>query len=143
MVSQVKKVFCFGVFDGIHDGHIRMLHEAKALGNELIVAITQDQVVQKLKNHPPRLPLAKRIADIEALGMADAVVPGAEDIKMWKVLQSHQPAVIALGYDQARLKDALELAITQFSFSTKIVILQPFRPEELHSSLLFSQASKE
>ncbi len=143
MVSQAKKVFCFGVFDGIHDGHIRMLQEAKALGDELIVALTQDQVVQKLKNHPPRQPLPKRIAAIEALGIADVVVPGDADIKMWQVLQSYRPAVIALGYDQARLKNALELATTQFSFPTSIVVLKPFRPEELHSSLLFRDSSKE
>lgn len=137
MVSPAKKVFCFGVFDGIHDGHIRMLHEAKAFGDELIVALTQDHVVQKLKNHPPRQPLQERIAAIEALDIANLVVPGDADINMWHVLQSHRPTVIALGYDQSKLKDALEFAITTFNFPTSIVILSPFRPEELHSSLLF------
>ena len=89
------KVFCFGVFDGIHDGHIRMLQEAKSYGDYLIVAITQDQVVQKLKNHPPRLPLTARINNIQALQIADEVVAGDPDIQMWQVLQSYQPDIVA------------------------------------------------
>lgn len=139
MDHSQTKVFCFGVFDGIHDGHIRMLKEAKSYGNYLIVAVTQDQVVQKLKNHPPRLPLKQRIKNLESLNFIDEIVPGDSDIQMWQVLQSYQPQVIALGYDQSRLKEALVTASTSFAFSTKIIVLQPFRPEELHSSLLFAQ----
>lgn len=134
-----KKVFCFGVFDGIHDGHIRMLQEAKSYGDQLIVAVTQDQVVQKLKGHPPRLALPERIQNIQSLQIADIVTPGDADIQIWQVLQSYQPQIIALGYDQLRLKEALASASQTFSFPTKIIILQPFKPEELHSSLLFGK----
>lgn len=137
----MKKVFCFGVFDGIHGGHIRMLKEAKSYGDQLIVAVTQDQVVEKLKGHSPRITLAERIQNIQALSIADIVTAGDADIQMWQVLQSYQPQVIALGYDQLRLKDALTTASQAFSFPTQIVILQPFKPEELHSSLLFGKVN--
>ncbi len=134
-----KKVFCFGVFDGIHDGHIRMLQEAKSYGDYLIVAVTQDHVVQKLKKHPPRLPLAERINNIKALQIADEIVAGDPDIQMWQVLQSYQPHTVALGYDQMRLQEALAADSQLFTFPTKVIILQPFKPEELHSSLLFGK----
>lgn len=139
MNTSPTKVFCFGVFDGIHDGHIRMLQEAKSYGDYLIVAITQDQVVQKLKNHPPRLPLTARINNILALQIADEVVAGDPDIQMWQVLQSHQPSIVALGYDQIQLQQALVSASQFFTFPTKVIILKPFKPEELHSSLLFGK----
>lgn len=139
MSMSPKKVFCFGVFDGLHDGHIRMLQEAKSYGDQLIVAVTQDQVVQKLKGHPPRLSLPVRIDNIQSLHIADIVTAGDDDILRWQVLQSYKPQIIALGYDQLRLKEALTSASQTFSFSTTIIILQPFKPEELHSSLLFGK----
>lgn len=118
-----------------------MLTEAKSLGNYLIVAVAQDQVIHKLKRHPPRSPLAKRIAEMKALAIADEVVAGDEDILMWNVLQSYQPAIIALGYDQAQLQSALLAAMQTFSFSSQIVVLQPYKPDTLHSSLLFGSSS--
>ncbi len=132
----MKKVYCFGVFDSIHDGHKRMLTEAKALGDYLIIAVTQDQVVEKLKGKKPRLSLAERIAGLKELHLADEVVPGDEDIRVWKTLQTTKPDIVALGYDQAKLKTALESAIKNFDFKPQVLVMQPHRPAELHSSLL-------
>ena len=49
-MKRPKKVMVFGTFDGIHDGHRHFLREAKKQGEELIVAVSKDEVVQKLKN---------------------------------------------------------------------------------------------
>lgn len=136
---KLKKVFCFGVFDGIHEGHIHMLKAAKALGDYLIVAVTQDTVVAALKNRKTRANVHERIAALEKLGIADEVVGGDMAIKTWQVLQNYKPSTIALGYDQGRLKEALEEAKKNFSFPTEVVVLQPHRPDELHSSLLFDK----
>ncbi|MBI4836731.1 MAG: adenylyltransferase/cytidyltransferase family protein [Candidatus Abawacabacteria bacterium] len=133
----MKKVFCFGVFDGIHDGHREMLKEARSLGDYLIVALTQDHVVEQLKKKRSRNTLAERIKSLAETGLADEVVAGDQAIQSWQVLQSYQPDIIALGYDQLRLLDALGQAIRNFSFSLQIVVLKPHKPEELHSSLLF------
>ncbi len=137
MRNELNKVFCFGAFDGIHEGHIQMLTEAKSLGNYLIVALTQDAVLEKLKQHKPRSHLAERIQAVIDLQLANEVIPGDPDIEQWQVLQQCQPNIIALGYDQMRLQQALTNAIQTFSFSPQIVILKPYKPETMHSSLLF------
>ncbi len=134
---QRNVVFCFGVFDGLHEGHIHMLQEARKYGDYLVVAVTQDQVVEQLKQRKTRNNLDGRIAALKDLAIADEVVAGDPVIKSWQVLQSYQPQVIALGYDQSRLKEALEEAKSQFSFPTRVVVLSSHRPDELHSSLLF------
>src|SRR5262245_53541646 len=39
-------VFTNGVFDILHPGHVRYLHEARAMGSLLIVAINSDRSVR-------------------------------------------------------------------------------------------------
>ena len=51
--KQNKKiVYCHGVFDLFHPGHLKHLEEAKAYGNILIVSISPDQFVNKGPNRP-------------------------------------------------------------------------------------------
>ncbi len=132
-----QKVFCFGVFDGIHDGHREMLKEARSLGTYLVVSVTQDHIVEMLKQHKTRQNLQQRIEALKAIELADEVVAGDHDISTWKVLQTHQPSIIALGYDQRHLLEAITHAISQFTFPTTIHVLSPHHPDKLHSSLLF------
>lgn len=124
------KVLCFGVFDGVHDGHRAMLQEAKTVDSRLstvvsekdtlvtsrqssvarylIVAIAPDRVVVSLKGEPPRYPAAQRIALVKAERIADEVILGDEDINSWNIVKKVKPSVIALGYDQHELRSSLE-----------------------------------
>jgi rfaE bifunctional protein kinase chain/domain/rfaE bifunctional protein nucleotidyltransferase chain/domain len=47
-----RVVMCHGVFDLLHVGHIRHFHEARALGDVLIVTLTEDKHVNKGPNRP-------------------------------------------------------------------------------------------
>lgn len=136
----MEKVFCFGAFDGLHDGHRYMLEAARTFGDYLIVAVTQDTVIERLKGKKPRLPVAARIQKLQQMAIADLVIPGDNEISTWKVLQAHQPQTVALGYDQSRLHDALVRASDTFPFPIRIVLLPSLRPEELHSSILFPRS---
>ena len=65
-----------GCFDLLHEGHIRYLREAKALGTRLVVAVNDDDSVTALKG--PSRPLnclASRMAVLAALDVVDWVVP--------------------------------------------------------------------
>lgn len=42
-------VFTNGCFDLLHDGHLKLLHESKSLGDRLIVAVNSDSSVRGLK----------------------------------------------------------------------------------------------
>ena len=53
--AQNKRVvFTNGVFDLLHVGHIRYLHEARKLGDALFVGINSDMSVRKLNKGPER-----------------------------------------------------------------------------------------
>ena len=39
----MKRILTYGTFDLLHYGHIRLLQRAKALGDYLIVAISNDE----------------------------------------------------------------------------------------------------
>lgn len=48
-----KVVITFGVFDMLHIGHILFFKRARELGEHLVVAIQEDEVIQKYKPDTP------------------------------------------------------------------------------------------
>jgi D-beta-D-heptose 7-phosphate kinase/D-beta-D-heptose 1-phosphate adenosyltransferase len=63
-----------GVFDLLHLGHVRYLHEARALGDALIVALNSDASTRLLKGpERPFTPQMERAEIMAALGCVDAV----------------------------------------------------------------------
>jgi rfaE bifunctional protein nucleotidyltransferase chain/domain len=68
-------VFTAGCFDLLHPGHIRMLEEARSLGDALLVGIAGDAGVQKLRGPShPLIPDRERAELMAALECVDAVV---------------------------------------------------------------------
>ena len=131
-----KLIMIFGVFDGLHDGHISFLNQARELGDRLMVVVAQDESVMRLKKHLPRLPLAERIKALEESDLAHTIIPGDETEGGWEVVRKHQPHIVALGYDQAAMYEDLAKCLSSFPFPCDIVVLDPYKPEEMHSSLL-------
>ena len=65
-----------GCFDVLHEGHVRYLAAAKALGTRLIVAVNDDASVAALKGPTrPLNTLASRMCVLAALDVVDWVVP--------------------------------------------------------------------
>ena len=118
----------FGTFDGIHEGHRAFLRQARAYGDHLIVAVAPDEVVERLKHHPPRRNLEARIDALEAEMVADLVVPGDAEISTYGVVKGHRPDTIALGYDQETLKEDLKQHLSDFNWHVELAILAPYGP---------------
>lgn len=135
-MSQDKKVMVFGVFDGLHDGHRALLRQAKKYGGYLIAVAAPDAAVIGLKNHPPRHPLAERLAQLRQEPEVDEVSAGDLTPSGWEVVKRHRPQVIAVGYDQQALRQDLEKHREELGYAPEIVILEPFEPENYHTSLL-------
>jgi len=135
MTVQSKKIMVFGVFDGLHDGHKDFLQQAKKLG-ELIVVVAQDATVETIKQKRPQHSLEHRISAIRDANLADIIVAGDLMQYSWSAIKRYEPDMIAVGYDQKELKDALVLyqenSITPFD----IMMLQSHFPEILHTSIL-------
>ncbi|MDD5068291.1 MAG: adenylyltransferase/cytidyltransferase family protein [Candidatus Pacebacteria bacterium] len=131
-----KKVLVFGTFDGVHEGHRHFLREAKKFGDILIVAVARDEHVETLKKHSPRFSLQKRIADLGAEKIADYVIEADETLGTWNVILKNKPDVVALGYDQDGLGNALENAKGKFPFPIEILKISSHKPDIFRSGLL-------
>ena len=70
-----RVVFTNGCFDLLHPGHIRLLEQARALGDLLIVGLNSDAGVRRLKGAGrPVIPERERAEILAALEAVDAVV---------------------------------------------------------------------
>jgi len=88
-----------GVFDGIHPGHEFFLREAKKLVDELVVVIAADRTAEKLKGRLPKNSQGQRLEAVNALKLADKVIPGG-DSEFGTAIENEKPDVVLLGYDQ-------------------------------------------
>ena len=70
-----KVVFTNGCFELLHPGHIRLLEQARAAGDALIVGLNSDRSVEQLKGDGrPVWPADKRAEILAAMECVDAVV---------------------------------------------------------------------
>jgi D-beta-D-heptose 7-phosphate kinase/D-beta-D-heptose 1-phosphate adenosyltransferase len=94
-------VFTNGVFDLLHNGHVRYLTSARALGDALVVAVNSDRSVRAIKGPGrPVVPEAERAEVLASLAAVDAVIIFDEDTPR-RVIMALQPAVLVKGADWA------------------------------------------
>jgi rfaE bifunctional protein nucleotidyltransferase chain/domain len=92
-------VFTNGVFDLIHPGHVRYLHDARALGDALVVAINSDRSVRANKGDGrPIVPEHERAEVLLALAAVDAVVIFDEETPH-AIVSRVRPDVLVKGAD--------------------------------------------
>ncbi len=105
-MEHTKKVIVAvsGGFDPVHIGHVRMFEEARALGDELVVILNNDNWLRS-KKHYVFMPEDERKEVLEALRAVDRVVltkhaPGAEDMSVCDALRELKPDIFANGGDR-------------------------------------------
>lgn len=108
-----KIVVVSGGFDPIHVGHVRMIKEAAALGDELVVVINNDNWLRKKKGFV-FMPEEQRREMVEAITGVDRVVltehvADDEDVSVVNALRAIRPNVFANGGD--RFSDNIPEAI--------------------------------
>ncbi|MFI1189386.1 D-glycero-beta-D-manno-heptose 1-phosphate adenylyltransferase [Streptomyces californicus] len=90
-----------GCFDLLHAGHLSLLHQARHLGDVLIVCINSDASVRRLKGADrPVVGERERAALLSALDCVDDVLVFAEDTPE-KVLAELRPDIWVKGGDYA------------------------------------------
>ncbi len=95
-----KVVAVSGGFDPIHIGHVRMMQEAKKLGDELIVFLNSDDFLIRKKGKP-FMPFDERKELIEAFGCVDQVVEVVDqDQTVCATLRKYKPDIFANGGDR-------------------------------------------
>jgi rfaE bifunctional protein nucleotidyltransferase chain/domain len=75
-----RVVFTNGCYDLLHPGHIRLLEQARSMGDVLILALNSDAGVRRMKGSArPLVPEAERAEAALALESVDAVTLFDED----------------------------------------------------------------
>lgn len=133
----MKTLVIFGVFDGLHAGHMAFINEANTYGDRIIAIVARDSVVEKLKNKKPEKSELVRLQEIADLIEIDEAYLGDEEEGKYEVLKRVSPDIICLGYDQIALGDSIKMALERGELpAIELVFAKPFEPEKYHSSLL-------
>lgn len=93
-----------GGFDPVHIGHVRMFQEARALGDELVVILNNDNWLRYKKGFV-FMPEAERKEIIAAFACVDRVVltkhkKGTTDMSVCDALRAVRPTIFANGGDR-------------------------------------------
>ncbi len=94
-----RVVFTNGCFDLIHPGHVKYLHEARRLGDALIVALNSDRSVRELKGEKrPIMNQTERAEVMAALACVDYVTVFDEPTPR-EIIAALLPDVLVKGGD--------------------------------------------
>ena len=97
--NNQKVIFTNGCFDVLHQGHRKLLKEARELGDCLVVGLNSDDSIKRLKgNDRPINSVQQRIEALEALPFVDAVIVFEEDTP-YELLEGLRPNILVKGGD--------------------------------------------
>lgn len=130
---NIQKAMVFGVFDGLHPGHQYFLTDAQKRCEQLIVVLTQSEMVLSMKGFSPHHSYTDREQAIKNFNPQVIVVPSDEILGSWQVLKTHQPDMVFLGHDQHGIAKELEKISIPFTY------LDAHHPEKYKSSLLLKR----
>jgi len=97
---MITSVICSGCFDILHAGHIRLLEEARKLGDTLTVLVNDDAYLKRKGPCRPIVPLVDRMAVLQALRAVDHVYSFACD-NPCHLLYTLQPNIYVKGSEYA------------------------------------------
>lgn len=94
-----KVIFTNGCFDVLHQGHRKLLEEARELGDLLVVGLNSDNSIKRLKGESrPINSVDQRVEALAALPSVDAIIVFEEDTP-YELLQQLQPQILVKGGD--------------------------------------------
>ena len=98
MERKKIRVFTSGRFDLFHIGHLNILERSAALGDELIVGVSTDELIQHYKGMPPIIPFEQRFRIISSL---KCVTKAVKQVKLTEVaqLQREDIDIVTIGDD--------------------------------------------
>ena len=93
-----------GGFDPLHIGHIKLIREAKALGNRLIVILNNDNWLKKKKgyvfmNESERAAILRAVRDVNEV-IITSHPENSEDMSVCRELEKLKPDIFANGGDR-------------------------------------------
>ena len=128
---MMKTVFTVGVFDLVHVGHILLFKHAKELGDRLVVAVQNDDVILKYKPEAEMVNTTEeRLFMVKSIRYVDQVVT-YDDVD--EIVKKIDFDIFAVGPDQSH--EGFQKAIRWCEEHGKEVVTIP-RTEGVSSSML-------
>ena len=95
----MKTVITYGTYDLLHQGHINLLKRAKALGDYLIVGVTNDNFDRERGKLNVKNNVLERVEAVKATGLADKII--IEDYVGQKIddIQKYDVDIFTVGSD--------------------------------------------
>ena len=119
----MKKIVAFGTFDGLHEGHLAFLKQARRCGDHLTVVVARDHIVDHIKGRSPKIEFGRRCELLRRKADVDEVLGSDLQLGTWQILEKVEPDVIAVGYDQMLLKKSLESYMPKVGRSPEIRVI--------------------
>jgi len=122
------KIATFGVFDIIHEGHVKFLEKCKNMSRnaELIVVLARDSTILKDRGRKPLIPEEQRRYIIETLKPVDKAILGNGGSDKLKIVEKIKPDIIVLGYDQKLNNKELEQELKNRGLKIKVFRLKKY-----------------
>ena len=98
MKNTKVRVFTSGSFDLFHIGHLNILEKSAALGDELIVGVSTDELIEKYKGMKPIIPFEQRFRIVSAIRCVTKVV---KQVKLTEIAQLERERIdiVTIGDD--------------------------------------------
>lgn len=95
----MKKIITYGTFDLLHYGHIRLLENARKLGDYLIVGVTADDFDKIRGKINVQQSLEERIEAVRSTGLADKIIVEEYDGQKIDDIKHYDIDIFAIGSD--------------------------------------------
>lgn len=125
MEEKKIRVFTSGSFDMFHVGHLNILEKSAALGDELIVGVSTDELIQHYKGMPPIIPFEQRVRIVSSIKFVTKVV---KQVRLTEIaqLQRENIDIVTIGDDwENKYLEGLEWVKQQ---PEKKVVYFPYTP---------------
>jgi cytidyltransferase-like protein len=133
--QEIDTVMTFGTFDIFHEWHTNFLFQARSLWNRLLTVVATDENVEKFKGKKPLYSQEQRKGFVENSWIPDQVfIWSAPNPMYW--IETFKPKVVALWYDQVGFSQMLEDFIKKNQLTTVVLRLDPYKENEMKSSLI-------
>lgn len=95
-------VYCPGVFDLFHIGHLNVLRESKKLGDVLVVGVVSDEGTKAYKGEYPVIAEAQRLEIIRSIDCVDFAII-QQETDPTRELEVIRPDILTHGDDWSKL----------------------------------------